>query len=77
MNRVRFAARVILLNDNKVFLMQIAPTLAINPKNPLKDPYWITPGGGLEIGESPEQAAKRELFEETGICDAEFVMPHI
>lgn len=32
--------------------------------------YWATPGGALEAGESFEEAAKRELFEETGIADA-------
>jgi 8-oxo-dGTP pyrophosphatase MutT (NUDIX family) len=29
--------------------------------------YWATPGGGLENAESFEQAAIRELYEETGI----------
>jgi 8-oxo-dGTP diphosphatase len=33
--------------------------------------YWATPGGALEPGESFEEAAKRELFEETGIADAD------
>ena len=28
---------------------------------------WVTPGGGLEASESYEDAAKRELLEETGI----------
>jgi len=28
---------------------------------------WTFPGGHLENGETPHQAAKRELFEETGI----------
>ncbi len=29
--------------------------------------HWITPGGGAEPGESPAEAAVRELFEETGV----------
>ncbi len=30
--------------------------------------HWLTPGGGLEDGESPPEAAVREAFEETGIA---------
>ena len=29
---------------------------------------WSTPGGVIEPGESPEQAATREVYEETGLA---------
>ncbi len=32
-------------------------------------PVWVLPGGGIDPGESPENAAVREVFEETG-CEA-------
>lgn len=34
-----------------------------------RPPLWLTIGGGLEPGESVEDAARREIAEETGIRD--------
>lgn len=31
--------------------------------------YWQSVTGSLGLGETPEQAAQRELCEETGLCD--------
>lgn len=36
-------------------------------KNTHGDGTWQFPGGHLEFGESPEECAKREVYEETGI----------
>lgn len=37
---------------------------------------WQMPQGGIDKGETPEEAAKRELAEETGILNAEIVAAH-
>lgn len=31
------------------------------------EPYWDLPGGRIEVGQSPAEALKREIEEETGI----------
>lgn len=35
--------------------------------------HWDFPKGHIEKGEKPKEAAKREIFEETGIKDIEFI----
>lgn len=58
---IRQAARVLLLDrDGRVLLFRFVDPVSAAP-------FWITPGGGLDEGESFEDAARRELREETGI----------
>jgi 8-oxo-dGTP pyrophosphatase MutT (NUDIX family) len=38
-------------------------------------PYYVLPKGRLEPGESPEQAAHREIAEEAGLTKLRFVAP--
>ena len=63
----RPAARVVLLDpERQIFLMR-----ASDPLDPYKPAWWEIPGGGVGWGEDSEDAARRELYEETGISDVE------
>ncbi len=62
---IRPAARVILIDAAERILL-----IQRRAKNPDVAFVWLTPGGGLEPGETPEQAAIRELGEEVGLRDA-------
>jgi 8-oxo-dGTP pyrophosphatase MutT (NUDIX family) len=58
----RTAARVLLVDaDQCVLLMHERRDIGSERS------HWITPGGGVEDGESLVQAAVRELYEETGL----------
>lgn len=55
--RLRVRSCAIIVQDQKLLLVkQKAPTRP--------DPIWLPPGGGVQSGESAEEALKRELKEE-------------
>lgn len=54
------AACVVLIDENDKILLtkrSVEPQIG----------YWCLPGGFIELGEAPEDAALRELMEETGV----------
>lgn len=55
---MRNRGSVVIIEDDKVALIE-------RMKN--GDHYYVFPGGGIEKGETPEQAAIREAFEELGV----------
>ena len=58
--RVRRSSRIIVIDpDERVLMFRFDV--------PDRPPFWVTAGGECDPGESFEEAAKRELFEETGI----------
>ena len=58
--RLRPAARLIVIDPQGRALM-------FRYDVPGRDPFWVTAGGEVDPGESFEDAARRELLEETGI----------
>lgn len=63
----RRAARVVVFDpQDRVLLIN-----ARDPRHRRGPGWWEIPGGGIDPGESTEDAVRRELWEEAGIRDAE------
>lgn len=58
--KLRLAAYGLAATDEQVLLTRIA-------EGHLDAGCWTLPGGGLEHGEDPRDAARREVYEETGL----------
>lgn len=64
-NRPKVGVAVIIRKDNKILLGKRIGSHGAGT--------WAFPGGHLEFGETPEQCAQREVFEETGLLLENFL----
>jgi mutator protein MutT len=70
---IRYVARVLVINDaQEVFLLR-----GRDSSLPDRAPFWFTPGGKIDPGETSGEAAARELREEVGLNASPQDLGHI
>ncbi len=71
--KIRKSARLILLDsESRILLIKIEDDNVRASGAPAKRrPFWVTPGGRIEDGESIQAALVRELQEETGLTEVD------
>jgi 8-oxo-dGTP pyrophosphatase MutT (NUDIX family)/predicted GNAT family acetyltransferase len=62
-NIERSAAKVLLVTPQ----LDVLLFSSLDPGDPSRPRYWFATGGGVESGETLQEAAIREVFEETGL----------
>lgn len=72
MSGARVAVRIILLDPEDRVLLFEGRDLS-DPDDAVR--WWFTAGGGVDTGESFEEAAHRELLEETGLTGLSLAGP--
>ncbi len=69
---IRKSVRILLLNDeNQLLLMRVEGLDICSPNGKRHNNLWCTIGGGIENEEAMQEAALREMQEETGIAPEE------
>jgi 8-oxo-dGTP diphosphatase len=71
MNQIlRVSAYALLVRDERILLCRLSPHISFSQE-------WTLPGGGIDFGEHPADAAVREVLEETGYCIEVEGNPHV